>query len=262
MRTGRHGSRHTTRRILLLAAATAGVGFALAVADSAQAADRSHPDLLDIGSVASTVDTALTPAHAGYQGPPPATMDTPGLVNDATRATGELTRQVADAVGAVTDTVDDVTAPLPIVGDVVDSTTDLTDRVVDTIPAAVVPDEPTAPPRPDMPAETSVPPPIIVGAATPQTTPGPAREHSPLVTAGPGVHQTQHSPPVATDREPQHHQLNGCGNNSTSTASPAGERHMGALAGQWQPAPRWQESPSTGVSHHGGRSSCPPPPSG
>ncbi|MEV1315477.1 hypothetical protein AB0J14_05250 [Micromonospora arborensis] len=127
MRKPTQHSRRRTRRLLLLGIGIgAGFGVALFTGSPAHADEKPRP-------VADTVHGVLN-LPGRLLGTPPAKTDRPRPVRDLVGGTRDLTAQVLDGttktVTQVTDGLDEVTKPAPVVGRTVDEVTDLTDNVM------------------------------------------------------------------------------------------------------------------------------------
>lgn len=166
-------NRRTQRLLVLTGAAIA--GYAALTAWGSQAA---HADNTD--AITATTETPATPI-----------------------------RNLTDAVTAIAGLLDQVTEPVPVVGDTVDKTTDLVKEVVAPIlaipPPAPPPPETSSdtPPADSSPAPTTPDRTVTTPAASTQDTPQPGARHAPAadddraqptITAG----RTPHSAPAAS----------------------------------------------------------------
>lgn len=272
-------------RLLLPAAFTiaAGIGLALAYADDAQAADRNPPALEQITQPATPTVARNLPEH-------PAAAD---AVNRPVRADRKIASQARGTVDKtvryttrtvkqVTDAVDAVTSALPLVGKTVDGATDRTDTIVDTAPAIVDPFQLLRPgglggaASADTGLRATPPSAAAPIADAPQTAPGPAREHPPLVAAGPGVHLScsYHSgaPPAGPQGtrvaetapgpgDPQG-PASWCVHSLGKTGGSPSHSHPLLPAGRWSTIPSWQHAIMTYIADRDGRTEPPSPPSG
>lgn len=263
-----HSRRPATRRLLLLTLAGCGIGLGitLALEQPAQAADTDAPAVKTAG--------ALTQPSPQRQTPHRPVRDT---VHTAATA-------VDDAVHATTAKVNDATAGQPIDGRAVDTATDATDKVLDTVEAAVS----AAVPRllDAVPAVDDLKPAPELTQGGPPTSPHVSSGAPTTATAGvlaPTARQWQHpgmagriagatgaprpSSPELTagvvDPSTRHSDSDAhTSGDNTATAATGGQHHDGTITGRWAARPRWQQTVADHMHDQSGRALEPVAPSG
>lgn len=282
MPTGEHSRRRTTQRLLLLAAATgAGAVAGLAFSSAAHADDHREPALTDTAiavgdGVRGTVQKAVAPKPRA-QDPTTLARD---LAERTTRRVDRAARRTPHGVKKITAIVDQAAAPRSVLGGAVDTTTDLTDRIVDTAPAVLAP--PALPGLTAPAVGVTIPPAGTMAAhAAPQTAPEPASEQPPLVTAGSGAPMLLHPCMGAGLAEltgwaaaeldvvasadpsgsPRGGQLGG-GSRDRATVASTVDNHHATPGDRWTQPLRWQEATISYIADRDGRTHPPSPPSG
>lgn len=282
-------------RVLLPAAFTlaAGIGLALAFADDAQAADRAPAVMVDQATppAPASVEAELSPRLAKTNPAGPVLRSPAEPVREAAQRTERTVsttgRHATHIVTRVTDAADEATVPLTVVGKTVDQVTDRASEILDTAPAGL--DSPRLP-RPgdpfdllDRPAGGSAgpgqaSPAAALAAAAPQTALGPAREHPPLVTAGPGADLTRLAAGTGAAAAGQPEEIGStrlrpsrpgvpetpassmC--SLTAAASSSGDSHTLLPTSRWSTIPCWQHAITTYIADRDGHTEPPSPPPG
>ncbi|MFG1659142.1 hypothetical protein ACGFIY_21675 [Micromonospora chersina] len=279
-------------RVLLPAAFTlaAGIGLALAFADDAQAADRAPAVSVEQAALRApaSADAELSPRLAKAD-PAGRVLRSPAervreAAQGTTRTVSKTGRHATHAASRVTDAADEATAPLPVVGKTVDQVTDRVSEILDTAPTGM--DSPRLPGLGNLldgldgdsggPGQAS--PAAALTAAAPQTALGPAREHPPLVTAGPGADLTRLAGGAGaaaairsaesrdarpTPARPGVPDAPAAGTSRlTAAASSSSDSHSLLPTSRWSTIPSWQHAITTYIADRDGHFEPPSPPPG